>query len=201
LFVCLFGNPGTRKMMNQILATAIASVLIVACEASDIYVSPSGSDTTGDGTQAHPVATLTKAQQLARKALLVPAPEGLATDNVTVHLGAGLYYQRDALVFNGLDSGRAGRRMRYVGPGPGAGLDPSTAAVVHGGIPVPGSGWKRIGMTEVWAVNVTALAPQPPPSPTLAVAVPAPPPPVPNVTFPHCGSVLVGISYNGNDLG
>ena len=37
------------------------------------------------------------------------------TSDVVVHVGAGTYYQREALVLTGLDAGRGGRRMRYVG--------------------------------------------------------------------------------------
>ena len=43
---------------------------ISGAAAADIYVSPGGSDTAGDGSQAHPVATLTKAQQIARRELV-----------------------------------------------------------------------------------------------------------------------------------
>jgi aspartate carbamoyltransferase catalytic subunit len=91
------------------LFAAGALMLAHNVAATDIYVSPEGSDAAGDGSQAHPVATLLKAQTLARKAM---AFHGGTTENVTVHLGPGLYYQRDALAFTGLDSGRGGRRMR-----------------------------------------------------------------------------------------
>jgi hypothetical protein len=33
--------------------------------------------------------------------------------------------------------------MRWEGPGPAAGTDPRTAAVVHGGVAVPAAGWRH----------------------------------------------------------
>ena len=130
--------------------TALIAATAAAASASEIYVSPTGSDSNGDGTHAKPFATLPAAQAAARKALRV------AGGDVTVHVGAGRYYQREPLVLSSLDSGRDGGRMRWSGPGPAAGLDPKTAAVVHGGIRV--DGWRKVNGGPLWAADVSALA-------------------------------------------
>ncbi|TWT91230.1 sulfatase-like hydrolase/transferase [Neorhodopirellula pilleata] len=64
--------------------------------ASDIYVSPSGSDT-NQGTQSSPVASLAKAQSLARTF------SGI--ESVTVHVADGVYYLPETIVFEPADSG------------------------------------------------------------------------------------------------
>ena len=75
------------------LLLAAAAVASASAAGSDIFVSPSGSDASGDGSQAKPFATLPKAQLAARKALA-----DTVGDDVTVHLGAGKYYQSEPLV-------------------------------------------------------------------------------------------------------
>ena len=190
------------------IAAMLLCLMVAAANvaAADIYVSPSGSDTRGDGTQAKPFATLPKAQLAARKALAAAAGagDGGAGGDVTVHLGPGKYYQSEPLVLTALDSGRNGGRMKWTGPGPSAGVDPATAAVVHGGVAVPATGWKRTAPgSPIWSVNVSALAPPashaPPPAPTPPPSPPGPPP-VANITYAHCGTVEVGVAYNGNDI-
>ena len=119
---------------------------------AEIYVSPNGDDHGGDGTHARPFATLPRAQIAARRALAAQATAG---GNVTVHVGAGRYYQHRPLVFSSLDSGRNGGRMRWIGPGPEAGVDPISAAVVYGGVRV--TGWRKVGDGPVWAANVSTL--------------------------------------------
>jgi hypothetical protein len=122
---------------------------------TDIHVSPSGSDTAGDGSASWPFATLVRGQTEARKALADVASGG---GDVTVHVGPGRYYQSEPLTFTSADSGWGGRRMRYVGPGPAAGIDPTTAAVVHGGVGI--TGWKRAASGgPIWSADVAALAP------------------------------------------
>jgi hypothetical protein len=178
--------------LGLLLAAAVASA---SAAGSDIFVSPSGSDASGDGSQAKPFATLPKAQLAARKALA-----DTVGGDVTVHLGAGKYYQSEPLVLTALDSGKNGGRMRWTGPGPAAGIDPKTAAVVHGGVAVPAAGWARSAPgSPIWRVNVTDLAPPSRPAPPPPPAPPTPPA-VENTTYSHCGSVEVGVAYNGNDL-
>ena len=200
------GRRGTTALSALALhlalaaAHAAAAAATAAGTASDIYVSPAGSDASGDGTRAKPFETLATAQLAARKALAAVANDASGGD-VTVHLGAGRYYQSEPLVLTALDSGRGGGRMKWSGPGPAAGVDPATAAVVHGGVAVPAAGWQRSAPgSPIWSVNVSALAPPsrptPPPAPSPTPA-PPPPAPVPNRTFAHCGSVAVGMGVTG----
>jgi hypothetical protein len=169
-------------------------------EGQELYVSP-GAAPGGDGTVAKPFQTLSAAQAGVRALI---AGKKLTSD-VTVHLGPGTYYQRDALRFTGADAGRDGHRIRWVGPGPSAGTDPSKAAIIHGGIAIT-SGWARTSPgSPIWATNVTQMAPPPPPpgllvDGRLARPPPPPPPPLANSTYAHCGSVEVGVSYNGHDI-
>ena len=184
----------------------VLCMVVAVSKASDIYVSPSGSDTDGDGTQARPFTTLPKAQIAARKALADTESSDVVGSDVTVHLGSGKYYQREPLVLTTLDSGRKGGRMKWTGPGPSAGIDPAKAAVVHGGVAVPATGWKRTTPgSPIWSINVSALAPAPStPSPSPPPPPPPPPPPGPppvaNITYGHCGTIKVGVAYNGDDI-
>eukprot|EP00040_Diaphanoeca_grandis_P033815 m.207986 g.207986 ORF g.207986 m.207986 type:complete len:1066 (+) comp32998_c0_seq1:2-3199(+) len=210
-------------MMLQMLACiTLSSQLLSQAVGTDVYVSPLGSDTSGDGSQAKPFATLTKTQQAARKVLMQPL-----TSNLVIHVGVGAYYQREPLKFTSADSGRNGFRVQWTGPGV-FGTNPYDAkstAVIHGGIEVPSHAWERVGTSEIWAVNVSSLAPSPPPNTTLSTSPsdvnhqPAPTnnfpsrynleehvsdgpgPPVANQTYTACGTVLVDMSYNGFDMG
>jgi hypothetical protein len=140
------------------VSAAVSSASAVAA-ATDIHVSPTGSDASGDGSAAKPFASLPKAQLAARKALAELSLDPRAAADVTVHLGAGRYHQREPLVLTALDSGRNGGRMRWSGPGPAAGIDPATAAVVHGGVAVPAAGWKRSTPgSPIWSVDISALS-------------------------------------------
>jgi hypothetical protein len=94
-----------------------------ATGSAEIFVSPSGSDSSGDGTRAQPFASLAKAQAAARA---TPPHPGAG---VTVRIGAGEYFQPSPLVLTAADSG-----VSWVGEGAGA-------TVVRGGHPV--TGWER----------------------------------------------------------
>eukprot|EP00937_MAST-01D_sp_MAST-1D-sp2_P000988 g988.t1 len=174
------------------------AALACCTAANEVFVSPAGSDTSGFGTAAAPYATLGRAQ-LAVRAVIAQGP--LAA-NVTVHVAAGTYHQSTPLRFTAADSGNNGFRVRWVGPGPAAGFDPSRAAVVHGGVPVEGGAWSRVpGNDGVWAANFSDLRPPTPPAPPTPAPTPAGGvPAVANSTLPHCGSALVGTSFDGNDL-
>ena len=69
----------------------------------DIYVSPQGSDSEGDGSEAKPYATIDKAREAARE---------LTADgsSVTVSVGEGKYFLEDPVVFGPEDS-----NVTYVG--------------------------------------------------------------------------------------
>eukprot|EP01052_Picozoa_sp_SAG31_P006453 SAG31_NODE_297_length_18175_cov_68.266659_9_plen_338_part_00 len=98
------------------------SLLLHSTIAEEIFVSPSGSDASGDGSRSQPFATLNKAQTAARGA----SPSHPVT---TVRIGAGQYYQPSPLVLTAADSG-----VSWVGDGVGA-------TEVRGGHPV--TGWTR----------------------------------------------------------
>ena len=69
----------------------------------DIYVSPKGSDTEGDGSEAHPYATIDRAREAAREL----TADG---DSVTVNVGEGKYFLEEPIVFGPEDS-----HVAYVG--------------------------------------------------------------------------------------
>jgi hypothetical protein len=89
-----------------------------------LLVSPAGSDD-GDGSRAHPFATLTRAQAEVRRLN--------ADHDVTVRLADGVYRLRAPLRFTAADGGRGGYTVRYEAA---AGAHP----VVSGGSPV--TGWR-----------------------------------------------------------
>ncbi|WPJ97287.1 site-2 protease family protein [Coraliomargarita algicola] len=78
----------------------LLGMLVVAnfAHAADLYVSPAGSDSNG-GSQAAPVASLARAQALVRS--------HAGKTPVTVHVGDGIYYLPETLVFTPADSGTA----------------------------------------------------------------------------------------------
>ena len=179
---------------------ALCLTAAAAAAVAELFVSP-GAPPGGDGTAAKPFATLSAAQAGVRAVLA----KGKLAANLTVNIGPGTYHLRDTLRFTGADAGRDGHRVRWVGPGPSAGTDPSKAAIIHGGVSVT-SGWARTAAgSPIWSVNVTHLAP-PPPSLGHRDAsmdrrpIPPPPPPLANQTYGHCGTVEVGVSFNGHDL-
>lgn len=93
---------------------------------ADVHVSPTGSDTGGDGSAQHPFATLGRAQAAARS--LVHSQMSA----VTVRIGAGMYFMDTPLTLNeSLDSNtswvgedtastwvRGGRRVANWEPAP-----------------------------------------------------------------------------------
>ncbi|XP_065182891.1 uncharacterized protein LOC135813811 [Sycon ciliatum] len=107
------------------------------------YVSTSGSDS-GDGSQAHPFRTVTRAQtavQAFKKAHSghVPAP------GVVVNVASGTYEFSDApLQFTSEDSGEAGAIVTYRGSDTGA-------VVLSGGKAIPTSSWQFHSSVSVQA--------------------------------------------------
>ncbi|XP_065182890.1 uncharacterized protein LOC135813810 [Sycon ciliatum] len=114
-----------------------------AAAATQYYVSTSGSDS-GDGSQAHPFRTMTRAQtavQALKKAHNghVPAP------GVVVNVASGTYDFSDApLQFTSEDSGEAGAIVTY------RGLD-TGAVVLSGGKAIPTSSWQFHSTVSVQA--------------------------------------------------
>ncbi|MCJ8014216.1 chitobiase/beta-hexosaminidase C-terminal domain-containing protein [Paenibacillus sp. KQZ6P-2] len=92
-----------------------------------IYVSTTGNDTSGDGSQANPFATLQKAQQAVRQI------NQNMTGDIKVSIAPGDYYMPGTLNFTSQDSGTNGYNIVYESSG-GIG-----AAKLYGGIPVTGT--------------------------------------------------------------
>ena len=101
--------------------------------AGDIYVSLSGNDA-NQGTQALPVASLAKAQSLARPFSGIEA--------VTVHVADGVYYLPETLVFELADSGSDEFPVVYAAENEGG-------AVLSGGTKLS-LAWNRTAMESSW---------------------------------------------------
>jgi len=94
--------------------------------AAEIYIAPSGNDS-NPGTIAQPVATLARAQELARAAR--------ASGPVTVFLREGTYYLSAPFVFTSADSGTAQAPMIYQ-------AYQNEKPVISGGIKLTGLNWQ-----------------------------------------------------------
>ncbi|TWU46716.1 right-handed parallel beta-helix repeat-containing protein [Rubripirellula reticaptiva] len=108
--------------MNTIVQRAslslfIACLSVQALAAAELYVSSSGSDN-NDGSKSAPVASIGKAKSLARSFA--------GNQAVTVHVGDGVYYLPETLVFESADSGSAQNPIVYV-------ADNEGGAVLSGG--------------------------------------------------------------------
>jgi len=111
------------KWKNPIISCTAASLFLIVSTsrgwgAADIHVSPTGVDA-NHGTASSPVATLARAQSLARTA----SAKGEAV-MVTVH--GGIYYLPETLVFDARDSGTAKAPVLYQAA-------PGEKAVISGG--------------------------------------------------------------------
>ncbi|MBO4897695.1 MAG: fibronectin type III domain-containing protein, partial [Clostridia bacterium] len=73
------------------------------------YVSPNGSDTTGNGTQAKPYKTLARAQEAVR------AENAGMQGDIVVSIAGGTYYMDEPLSFRKEDSGKNGHRVIWQG--------------------------------------------------------------------------------------
>lgn len=96
----------TRHFVRIRSLLAVSVILLEAGSlfATEIHVSPKGNDA-NPGTEEQPVATLGRAQEMAR------AAKGVAP--VTVLLGEGIYYLKEPLVFTADDSGAPGAPVTY----------------------------------------------------------------------------------------
>jgi hypothetical protein len=102
-----------------------------------VAVSPKGSDD-GDGSAAHPFATLTRAQAAVRR---------LNGDHdVTVQLADGLYALRTPLRFTAADGGQNGYTVRWEAA-------PGAHPILSGGTPV--TGWTIADAKRgIWSTNI-----------------------------------------------
>lgn len=135
-------------------------ILLLGVEAlgsgADIYVSAKrGSDTAGNGTFAHPFASLQKAQSAARHLVTVGG-----TTDILVTLEAGRYIVDDPLRFTALDAPTAAFHTTYRGPNPSEG-----EAMLVGGVTVPSNIWQPSGREHIWKANVIDILPSYSPAP------------------------------------
>ncbi|SCV50440.1 uncharacterized protein FFB14_11436 [Fusarium fujikuroi] len=103
---------------------------------TDIYVSPSGSDS-GSGSQSSPYKSLTKAQQAVRSAL-----GSSSSGAITVHLGSGTHTLTKPLVLTSDDSGSSDTPVVWTS---------SANATISGGLKI--TGWK-LGRDGVYSASV-----------------------------------------------
>ena len=102
-----------------------------------LNVAPRGSDT-GDGSPAHPFATLARAQSAVR--------ERNRTSDVTVRIADGIYRLAAPLRFTADDGGQNGFTVRWEGA-------PGAHPVLSGGVPV--AGWRIADRAKgIWSAVV-----------------------------------------------
>lgn len=90
-----------------LVAMILASTLTALAPAADLYVSPAGKDAAA-GSKQSPVATLTRARDLARD-----IRRDKPTEPITVWLASGDYYLPDTFELSAGDAGVAGRPTFY----------------------------------------------------------------------------------------
>ena len=111
-----------------------------ARDGATIFVSPSGSDAAGDGSQDSPFATPARALQASRA-----APAGGPN---TIVLRGGTYFVPQALVLTPADSGLTLQGM------------PGEEAWLSGAQPLVGVAWKAVnvsGGANVWSADLSTL--------------------------------------------
>jgi hypothetical protein len=111
--------------------------------AETIYVNAAtGSDTTGDGTAAHPFATITAARDLIRT-------YSTQTDDIEVLIAPGVYYNAQAITFGPQDSGTGGYQITYK-------KDPAINGEVRvvGGVPI--TGWTSEG-NGIYSADISTI--------------------------------------------
>ncbi|KAH8178709.1 hypothetical protein LIA77_00228 [Sarocladium implicatum] len=108
----------------------------VASARTDIYVSPTGSDS-GDGSQSSPFKSLTKAQQAVRSAL-----GDSSSGAITVRLAGGVHTLTKPLVLTDADSGSSSQPVVWTS---------SANATISGGLKV--TNWKA-GSDGIYSASV-----------------------------------------------
>lgn len=124
--------------MKSILPLVYAGLCSQFAVALDFYVAPNGSDNNTGTSATSAFQTLAKAQQAVRSEIASSMRE-----NVTVHVGAGIYTLSTPLKFSAEDSGKNGFKVNWVGPG----------ALISGGRKV--TGWTA-GSNGVYSSAVPA---------------------------------------------
>lgn len=123
-----------------------------AVAALDLYVSPTGSDSTGTGTSTSPWAS----PYPALTTIASSKSNGLLPSSVTVHFSSGVYFLPTTLAINATTGGdSSGHSVVFTGP-----EDPTTPAILSGGTLM--SSWAAMpGFPGVYT------APLPPSTPTM----------------------------------
>src|SRR5581483_6214196 len=106
------------------------------------YLSPTGSDTTGDGSPAHPWQTVAMARDYI-------ATNVFQTNNITVNLRGGRYFITNTLAFTFTDSGMYGFYITYQSY-------PGETAIIDGGKQV--TGWTQVPGKPYWVASVPTNA-------------------------------------------
>ncbi|HZG56690.1 PA14 domain-containing protein [Paenibacillus sp.] len=115
--------------------------------ATSIYVSPNGSDSTGNGSLSNPYKTIAKARDAVRTQIA-----GGMTSDVTVYLRGGTYAIESPIQFHEADSGRNGYKVIYTNY-------PGEQPVISGGQAI--TGWQlhsgnvyKATVGTSWSFNV-----------------------------------------------
>jgi len=128
----------------QIMSAVLGSVLLLAvcgaAQAATFHVSPSGDDANA-GTPAAPFATIARAQDAVRQAVVA----GL-TEDVTVVIGGSTYYLPEGLKFGPGDGGTVAHAVTYAAA-------PGEAAILVGGVRL--TEWQQDG-DGIWSCDFPA---------------------------------------------
>ncbi|MCJ8295314.1 MAG: discoidin domain-containing protein, partial [Colwellia sp.] len=108
--------------------------------ATDLYLSPTGNDSTGDGSVSAPWSTLQKARNHVRTITTL-------TEDMNIILKDGVYELDSTLTLNSSDSGRNGYRITYKAA---AGKSP----VISGGTVI--SNWSDANSDGIWEASIPA---------------------------------------------
>jgi parallel beta helix pectate lyase-like protein len=139
--VLVFAAVGVLAAAGAVVTWATAQAASIK---GDVYVSPSGSDS-NPGSQAAPVRTLQKAQQLVR------ALNNNQSADVTVVLADGFYRLSSPLTLTSADSGTGGHNVVWT-------ADNGAKPVFAGSTRI--TGWKRMSASSpIWVAQApTGLA-------------------------------------------
>ena len=145
-----------QAIVQAMLARLVLAVVLViggdCVGGHDFFVDGvKGDDKTGDGTAAHPFASIQQAQQAVQRFLT--QTEKL-TSNVTVHIAPADYFAAEGLHFGSKDSGLDGFHVVYKGEGAGTTL--------YGGVKLT-TKWTPVGKdklglaSSVWATDISSI--------------------------------------------
>jgi hypothetical protein len=131
-------------MNNTIKYPAILALFLSQSSvfATDFYLSPTGNDTSGDGTSSAPWKSLNKARDHVRTITTL-------TESVNIILKDGTYELANTLDLTAADSGRNNFTITYK-------AETTGNAIISGGTKV--TGWTDTGSNGVWKATVGATS-------------------------------------------